>query len=109
MATYLLAYKGGGMPETDAERTKVMQAWDVWFNKLGDGVADGGNPFGPSKTVANDGSVKDGASSGLSGYSIIKAANLDAAIKAAQDCPVLLGGASIEVYETIDVMAMMAG
>jgi len=107
MATYLLVYKGGNMPQTDAERAQVMEAWGRWFGGLGQAVVDGGNPFGPSKSVAKNGSVTDGASSGLSGYSILKADTLDAAVKMAKDCPVLLGGASIEVYETFDVMAAM--
>lgn len=105
MATYLLVYKGGSMPETEAEQGQVMEAWGKWFSGLGEAVVDGGNPFGPSKSVSADGSISDGASSRLSGYSILKAENLDAAAALAKDCPVLLGGASIEVYETFDVMA----
>ena len=107
MATYVLAYKGGDMPESDDERNKIMSAWGAWFGSLGDSLVDGGNPFGPSQTVASDGSVTDGGASDLSGYTILKAENLDAAVAAAKGCPVLLSGASVEVYETIDVMATM--
>jgi hypothetical protein len=109
MATYVLVYKGGHMPETDEERGKVMKAWDGWFHQLGDAVVDGGNPFGPSRSVSRDGGVTEGGGSQLSGYSIIRAQGIDAAVKAATECPVLLGGASIEVYVTIDVMAAIAG
>ena len=107
MATYVLVYKGGDMPESDEERNKVMNAWGAWFGGLGDSLVDGGNPFGASQTVAADGSVTDGAASDLSGYTILKADNLDAAVAAAKGCPVLLSGASVEVYETVDVMASM--
>jgi hypothetical protein len=40
----------------------------------------------------------------VSGYRVIKAADLDAAIGLAKDCPALQGGASIEVCETFEAM-----
>ena len=53
----------------------------------------------------SNGSVKDGPANGMaSGYSIIEADSLDAAVKMAKDCPVLLGGATISVFETFHVM-----
>jgi hypothetical protein len=39
-----------------------------------------------------------------SGYSVIKADDLDAAVKAATGCPVLAGGATVVVSETFDAM-----
>ena len=104
MATYVLVYKGGGMPATEAEQQQVMQAWERWFGGLGQAVVDGGNPFGPSKSVAADGSVKDGGPSGLTGYSILKADDLAKAADMAKGCPVLSSGGTIEVYETFNAM-----
>ena len=40
----------------------------------------------------------------MSGYTIIEAASLDATVAMAKDCPVLAGGASIEVCETFEAM-----
>ena len=40
MPNYLLAYHGGGMPETDEARARVMDAWGVWYQKLGGAVVD---------------------------------------------------------------------
>ena len=45
-----------------------------------------------------------GGANAATGYSLIEAENMDAAVTLAQGCPVLLGGASIEVAETFDVM-----
>lgn len=104
MAKYLLAYKGGGMPETDAERDAQMAAWGSWFESLGQAVADPGNPFGPSKAVAGDGSISDGAPSGLTGYSVVAADTLDAAAGMAKACPIVNDGGSVEIYETFEVM-----
>jgi hypothetical protein len=106
MANYLLLYSGGSMPETQAEQAAVMQAWTAWFNKLGSALVDGGNPTtGKAKTIASDGTVSDTpAGAAASGYSIIKADSLDAAVKLASGCPVLQGGAKISVLETFQVM-----
>jgi hypothetical protein len=104
MANYVLIYTGGSMPDTEAEQAAVMAAWGTWFGGLGDAVVDGGNPFGPAATIANDGSVRDGGASRLTGYSILRADSLGAATALAKDCPVLSGGGAIEVYETFPVM-----
>jgi hypothetical protein len=106
MADYLLLYSGGRMPESPDEQAAVMKAWNDWMEGLGKGLKDGGNPFTPAaKSIAADGSVSDGpVGSPASGYSIISADSLDAAVAAAKGCPVLQGGAQISVYETFEVM-----
>lgn len=104
MANYLFAYKGGRMPETDAEREAGMAAWGAWFGGLGQAVVDPGNPFGPSKSVATDGSASDGGAAQLTGYSVIAADGIDAATELAKGCPVLANGGTVEVYETFEVM-----
>ena len=45
-----------------------------------------------------------GGQNPVSGYSLIKADSLDAAVKLARECPVLSGGGSIEVAETFNAM-----
>ena len=104
MAKYVLAYKGGGMPETPEEGEKVTAAWGAWMGSLGASLVDGGNPFGPSTTILADGSSTDGGSALLTGYSIISADALAAATELAKGCPILMSGGTIDVYETFDVM-----
>ena len=104
MANYLLVFHGGSMPETQEEGAKIMQAWTDWFGTLGDALIDGGNPVSNVKTIASNGSVTDGGTNPSTGYSIIKADSLDAAVALAKGCPVLQGGASVEVAETFPVM-----
>ena len=103
MANYLLTYYGGGMPESAEEQAQVMKAWTAWFGVLGDALVDGGNPTSQSRAISPDGSVMD-ATMAPTGYSIIKADNLDAAVKSSQGCPVLGGGATIVVSETFPAM-----
>jgi hypothetical protein len=105
MANYLLAYHGGSMPETDAARAQVMAAWGAWYQNLGAAVVDGGNPVGHARTIANSGATSEGGGANpVTGYSIIKADSLDAAVALAKGCPILAGGGSIEVCETFNVM-----
>jgi hypothetical protein len=104
MGNYLLAYRGGQMAATDEERQAVMAAWGAWFGQLGEAVVDAGAPFGGSASVGGDGSVSDGAPSGLSGYSVLKADSLPAATELAKGCPVLTSGGAVDVYEALQVM-----
>jgi hypothetical protein len=105
MATYLLAYHGGGMPETEKEAARVMAAWGKWYTKLGKAIVDGGNPVGHAKTIASTGRVTNGGGKNpISGYTIIKARNLDTAATMAKGCPILKSGGTIEVCETMEMM-----
>jgi hypothetical protein len=106
MANFVLLYTGGGMPQTEAEQAAVMKAWTEWFGSLGSAVVDGGNPFTPmAKNIASNGRVSDGPVGTMAtGYSIIKADSLDAAVRMAKGCPQLHGGGQISVYETFPVM-----
>jgi hypothetical protein len=106
MANFLLLYTGGSMPESPAAQEAVMAAWNAWFGKIGSNLVDGGNPFTPkAKSISSNGTVSDGPVGELaSGYSIIKADSLDAAVAVARECPVIQGGAKITVYETFPVM-----
>lgn len=97
MGKYVLAYRGGGMAETEEEQQAVMAAWGAWFGSLGAAVLDGGAPFGASASVGGDGRGD------LTGYSILDAPDLDAAAAMAKGCPILESGGLVEVYETIDL------
>ena len=98
MGKYVLVYKGGSIPQTEEEQKRVMDAWMAWFGGLGDSVVDAGNPFGASASVGG------GSTSGLTGYSILNADNLDDALGKAGGCPILDGGnGGVEVYETLDM------
>jgi hypothetical protein len=102
MGNYLLAFHGGGIPKAEAEKARVMQAWTNWFGELGDAVVDPGNPVGQEKTVSSDGSVSaGGGANAVTGYTIIRAADLDDAVRLAAGCPIRASGGSIEVGETL--------
>ena len=103
MANFLLTFHGGSMPESQEEGAKVMQAWTDWFATLGDALIDGGNPASATREISPNRSVTD-VKDGPTGYSIIKADSMDAAVALAKGCPVLDGGASLQVTETFNAM-----
>ncbi len=102
MAKYLLAYHGGGMPETEAEQASVMAAWSEWLASAGDKLVDGGAPLGQAKSVSADGAVSDTATS-LNGYSLINADSIDDVVAFAKASPHLSAGGTVEVREAIEM------
>ncbi|MGV6810732.1 MAG: YciI family protein [Brevirhabdus sp.] len=104
MPNFVFAYHGGKAPESPEEGEKVMAEWMAWFGTMGDAVVDGGNPVGMSRTVSNGGVADDGGANPLSGYSIIAAADHDAACEIAKGCPMVVSGeGSVEVAEIMEM------
>lgn len=102
MPKFVFAYHGGSKPETPEEGERLMAAWKNWLNGMGSAVIDQGNPVGPSKTLSSNGVADNGGSNSLSGYSLIMADDIDAAVEMAKGCPILSDG-SIEIAEAIDM------
>ncbi len=104
MTKYVFAYHGGGMPESEEQQAQIMAAWEAWFGQMGAAVVDGGNPIGEARTVAHDGLVSAGGGANpISGYSLIEAADFDAALAHAKGCPILDSGGSVEVAEALEM------
>jgi hypothetical protein len=102
MPNYMFVYSGGnGVSADGAERDAQYAEWGAWFGELGPAVVGGGAATGAAKTVGPGGSVTDGGSRGLSGYSIVSADSLDSAVELAKGCPVIGIGGAVDVYEAI--------
>jgi hypothetical protein len=105
MANFLLTYHGGAMGGTDEEKQKIMAAWGVWMQQCGSNLVDGGNPCSNAMSVSKDGSKEYSGSEKISGYSVIKADNMENAVRAASMVPLVVDGSgSVDVYETFDAM-----
>jgi hypothetical protein len=102
MANYIFAYSGGnGVAADEATRNAQFAKWGQWLGELGSALVDAGAPTGAARTVGSGGSVSDGGSRGLTGYSIVSADSLDSAVALAKGCPVLEVGGAVDVYEAI--------
>ena len=110
MAKFGLVYLGGGVPENEAERGATMKAWGAWFGGLGSALVDGGNAFTTNaKSITSNEIITAGPQElPVTGYSIVKADSLDAAVALAKECPLLRSGShsQITVYEVDETLAM---
>jgi hypothetical protein len=104
MPNYVLVYHGGGVPESEQEGQRIMAAWMKWFEEIAGSVVDAGNPVSQVKTVAGDGSVSPGGPNPVTGYTVVSADSMDAAVDLSKGCPILASGGSVEVGETFKVM-----
>lgn len=104
MPNYVFAYHGGKKPETPEEGAKQMAKWKAWVAGLGDAVVNPGTPLGMSKTVSADGVSDGGGSNPLSGFTIVAADNMDAALEMAKACPFVEMG-TIEVAQVMEMQA----
>ena len=101
MPNYIIAYHGGNKPETPEDGVKHMAKWKAWVGGLGDAVVNPGTPLGKSKTVSSGGVSDGGGSNALTGFSIVKADSMDAALEMAKACPFLDTGGTLEVAEVM--------
>ena len=102
MPNFVFAYHGGKKPESPEEGAKLKAKWNAWLEGLGDAVVNPGTPLGMSKTVSSGGVSDDGGANPLSGFSIVKAGGMDAALEMAKACPFLEMG-TIEVAEAMEM------
>jgi hypothetical protein len=105
MPKYLLTYHGGATPEgmSEDEVQAVMGKWMAWMGGLGDALTDRGNAVKMSKTVTASGVEDGGGANPATGYSTLEAADIDAAMAMAKDCPIFESGGTVEVGETVQM------
>ncbi|OAO04428.1 hypothetical protein A8B75_07355 [Sphingomonadales bacterium EhC05] len=103
MAKFIFAYHGGSAPESPEEGVRVIEQWTTWLGGMGENAIDFGNPAGPSKTVSADGIADNGGTNPISGYSLINAPDIAAAVELAKGCPALASGGTVEVAEAMDM------
>ena len=107
MPKYMLVYKGEATDMSDMtpeQGQEVMAKWAQWMEKIGPALSDIGTPFGPNSSVVDDGS--SGTATSLSGYSVIEAADMDAARALVDGHPFLsesTGDYAVDIYEQMPV------
>lgn len=100
MAGFLFAFHGGATASTPEEGAALMAAWGAWMGGLGPALVDPGNYAEDSRTVQADGTVTDGGGANpVTGFMVVDADHMDAAVALTQGCPIFDAGGSVEVLE----------
>jgi hypothetical protein len=103
MTNYVFVYLGGKEPSSPEEASKHFSKYTEWLSSIGDSVVSPTIPLKDTHTVSSDGTIREGGSSAMSGFSIIKADSIEAALAIAQACPFLEIGGSLEVSELMQM------
>ena len=103
MPQYVIVYLGGDQPSNPEEGKQHFAEYREWLFSLGDSAVSPANPFKNTSTVNSDGSVTTGSTTSMSGFTIIEADSMDAALSIAKACPFLDIGGSLEVSELIQM------
>ena len=103
MKQFVFVYLGGDQPSSQEEASKHFVKYREWLISLGDAVVSPTIPLKDTNTVSSDGSIREGGSSAMSGFSVIKADSIAAALSIAQGCPFLEIGGSLEVSEMMQM------
>ena len=101
MSHYVFAYYGEPKFASPEEGATYRAKWQAWAGGIGDAFVNL-TPMGMPKTVSSGGVSNDGGSNRLSGFSVLKADSMDAALAMAQGCPHLEHG-TIDVAEAMEM------
>lgn len=103
MPQYLITYLGGNHPSTAEEGQRHFARYMEWLSELGEAAVSPANPLGNTHCVHPDGSISEGGDSGMSGFTIVEAASLEAALAMAKSCPFLEIDGKLEVSELMQM------
>ena len=102
MSNYAFAYYGEPKFASAEEGAQYKAKWQAWAGGLGDAWVNPGAPFGKTKIVGSGGVTDGGGSNRLTGFSILKATSMDAAVEMAKRCPHLEHG-TVHVAEVMEM------
>ena len=103
MTQYMITYLGGDKPSSPEEGKRHFAKYKEWLFSLGDAAVSPMNPFKNTSTVNSDGTVTAGSTTSMSGYTIIEADSMEAALEMAKACPFLDIVGSLEVSELVEM------
>ena len=101
MAQYIICYFGGDHPTAPEDAQQHFEKYKQWLAELGETVVSPANPLKGTRSLSADGAVGEGSATGMSGFTVIEADSLDAAIEISQRCPFLDIGGCLEVSELL--------
>jgi hypothetical protein len=102
MSNYVFIYYGEPKFKSQEEGVGYMKRWREWMGGLGKALVNPGVPLKRGKNVSSDGVSDDNSSNRVTGYSVVQAESIDAAIEMAKGCPHLEHG-TVDVAEAMEM------
>ncbi len=102
MAKFAIFYLGGNKEMSPEEGKAHRQGWQDWLGGLGEAVVSPGNPMMGNKSVTGAGVTDTDGARRITGYTVVEAADMDAALAMAKGCPFL----DIGTLEIAEMMSM---
>jgi hypothetical protein len=101
MARFLVTYYAGDMPSDPDSIADARRAFVRWAEQAGPALAEVGAPVRPATTIGGDGARNAIAGQPLMGWSVIEAADSDAAIRLVQSHPFISRGGILQISEPV--------
>ena len=103
MNRYMMSYLGGNQPETEAEGKAHFAKYREWLTSLGEAVLVPAAPLKNPTTINPDGSIAEGSTTSMSGYTIVQAETMEEVLDMGKACPFLEIGGSLEISELMEM------
>ncbi len=103
MTQFVIVYLGGNQPSSPEEGKKHFAKYMEWMTSLGDSVISPMNPLKDTSVIAPDGTVTEGSTTAMSGFTIIEADSMESALSVVKKCPFLEIGGTLEVSELMQM------
>jgi hypothetical protein len=105
MAKFIIIYHGSGNMQSMSpeEGMAHRKKWMAWVEGLGDAVVTPGQPVKGNQMLSTDGASDAEGDNRISGYAVIEAADMGAAMEMAKGDPFMAMGGSIQVAEMVSM------
>ncbi len=103
MPNFMIAYHGGNPPSSKEEGRAHMNKWRAWVESLGENIVNPGTPLLDIKIVTASDVQGENDPNRMKGFAVVKAENIEAAVKIAQADPFLEIDGTIRVSEMMEM------
>jgi hypothetical protein len=81
----------------------MLATFGAWVASVGDAMVDPGAPLAASRSVSSSGTQDGPVGDPIGGYTVLKAADLDAATQLVANHPFISRGGTLQLSEAVDL------
>lgn len=102
MPNFVIAYRGARSFKTKEEGAENYARYTDWVAGLADHIVTPDTPLMPGKIISSSGQTDSEAGNRFMGFTVIKANDLEEAVRLAEPCPFIEIG-TLEVHQIVDM------